>query len=357
MKSHNTYSSVGYVLRNLVFGCLSCYFLISITLLRVSMLTKSKTLSMNQSICLLIITILFFIIIGIILTIRHDRNFENTFANALISLGMSCMIITFRYHPKISAFVLIILVCLIMSYIIKVISKKIVSCSDKSIVMARKIRRIVHTSRTVLKVASFCFILLFTFILMFSSKSDAYYPSLPDSFNITTDASIIETNFSIFRLLNESEWSKLDTNEKLNVLACVIVNETSYLGLPQSPRLMADKLPLGTYGTYMHGKNLISISIWHLESSSAKECLNTILHEVYHCYQHNLCDAISKIDNRYLGLRMFAQLADFNDEFANPQYGDAYFNQITETSAREYANRTADEYLMKIERLRDELFE
>ena len=49
-----------------------------------------------------------------------------------------------------------------------------------------------------------------------------------------------------------------------------------------------------------------------------EEVLDTLLHEIYHCYEHRLAEVYTSADPELQRLRLFRDAADYVNEVAQP---------------------------------------
>ena len=80
--------------------------------------------------------------------------------------------------------------------------------------------------------------------------------------------------------------------------------------------------------------------------------LDTLLHEVYHCYEHRLVEVYTAVNPELQRLRLFRDAADYADEMAqlvDPEEDySAYAAQAKETDSRIYAATGVQEYYDRI---------
>ena len=79
-------------------------------------------------------------------------------------------------------------------------------------------------------------------------------------------------------------WEELTTRDRLDVLQTVCNIEVCYLGITDPVTVQADNLPENTLGTYRDDLRLVLVNLDHIENDLVDEVLDTVLHEVYHCY-------------------------------------------------------------------------
>ncbi|WP_294551578.1 hypothetical protein [uncultured Pseudoflavonifractor sp.] len=90
----------------------------------------------------------------------------------------------------------------------------------------------------------------------------------------------------------------------------------------------------------------ITIDMQLLGQSTAAECMDTVLHEMYHHYQQCLVDCYAAMETEYRTLRVFRQVPEYIEETEHYQTdGMDYYDQDLERDARDYADYRAGYYL------------
>ena len=128
-------------------------------------------------------------------------------------------------------------------------------------------------------------------------------------------------------------------------------NEKQKLGLPNELIVgagnIADECMLGYYSD---GIREIVINVDVLESEGAWEALETVCHEAYHSYEYRMVDLYCNADDDLKGLSVFEAAAVYADELSDYSDStvdyDAYYSQLCESDAREYASETVGEYYL-----------
>lgn len=156
------------------------------------------------------------------------------------------------------------------------------------------------------------------------------------------------------RYFDASVWQTLGVQEKLDVLQKVIDSETLYMGIaPQrvAMRDLSDGQTGIVSGKYMAGGNTLYIDDVHILEGDARECLDTMLHECRHAYQHSVVDLFDFSESTVATHLFFAQARQWRQEFAQNVASDpyaaysVYYEQSIETDARAYAAERAAQYL------------
>jgi len=163
----------------------------------------------------------------------------------------------------------------------------------------------------------------------------------------------IENNIETVKLLQQEEWEKLSTDEKMNVIQCVANIESRYLGLPQELNVEGAILGTNTLACYIEEMHMIQINIDHLETAPAHEILNSVCHEARHGYQHCLVDVYNHTDETYRNLQLFHSAQSYAREFDDyvDGYADfySYYAQDCEEDSRQYAEFAVYDYYEKID--------
>lgn len=148
--------------------------------------------------------------------------------------------------------------------------------------------------------------------------------------------------------LHNCSWKKLSIEEKSNLLLKVVERESLILGI-RPPVISVEDLESQVHmGTYNHDTQTITLNSYHLGSSDIVGSLNTVLHELYHSYQHSVIDIMKKIDKNVYGKNSYFLSAE-SWMAANESYIDdrktpgGYENNALEVDARAYAYKTVFE--------------
>lgn len=168
----------------------------------------------------------------------------------------------------------------------------------------------------------------------------------------TKEVQTISNNMKTILMLQEDEWIKLSTQEKLNVIQTVANIESYYLGLPNELNVGVVNLPEYTLAEYSDSTHTIYINLTHLENDQAQDILDSCCHEAFHAYQHRLVDAYNAAPDNTKNLRIYNKAALYVDEFNNYVDGDedfyTYYLQECESDAREYAEKAVEDYMSRI---------
>lgn len=202
-----------------------------------------------------------------------------------------------------------------------------------------------------------------------ADSSENYYDNL-ESFdeNYTENEYSLSSNFeSISKIRYRDTWEPLTDDEKLAVLQDISDCECNYLGMtPGEIVVTVDDLSGGVLAHYNEIDKLITIDRTFLQEGQPKVLLNSVLHEIYHAYEHMLVYIYINATPEEQKLRIFMRCDDYLEECLDYQEGvgsvenyELYYNQALEEDARAYASEMAEEYYDEIdtimaERLKNE---
>lgn len=166
------------------------------------------------------------------------------------------------------------------------------------------------------------------------------------------NAETITSNMDTLLKLQPEVWAQQSTRERIDVLQTVYNIEATYLGLSTPVTVEGDNLTPSTLGAYSDEIRLIQINLNHIEESPVDEVLETLLHEVHHCYEYRLAEAYNTASSEVKQLRLFRDAAYYAQEaenYINPRadyYG--YISQHLEMDSETYAKLGVREYYDRI---------
>ena len=175
-------------------------------------------------------------------------------------------------------------------------------------------------------------------------------PSAPSVF--TSKKWTVEQQIDTVKKLQSDLWKELSREEKQEVLGVVRNIELRHLGITHSVDLGFSVLKVNTLGSYNENVYQILIDLNHLDKSPVDEVLHTVLHEIYHVYQHEQVQILEHIPEKYINLRMFSDIKDYAEEIANYTNGDDYLSyrsQALERNANDYADEGVADYYKLIQ--------
>lgn len=166
---------------------------------------------------------------------------------------------------------------------------------------------------------------------------------------VTTELTYEQSLYNLQNKLTEDNWNSLTYDEKIELLQEVVECESLYLGIKDYPLVYTKSLTnLSKLAFYSNSKNEICINDYIIDISTLSSSLNIILHETYHTYQHELCDAYAQLDDESKKLYIFNDIEQYIYEFTNyidcENDYDGYYDQLCELYAREHAENRVSFY-------------
>jgi len=307
-------------------------------------------LTRSESLTLLWVSTLFFLITGIIVTWEKGRNAVSALVNVCFPFGVYTAISYLGAFPVLIGALSVCAVILSLIYCILIASRRIHSTNTIRI-SHLKAAYCLFGSKSILSLFStvICVVLVANLIFGNSLIPPKVTPKAPSKEAAWTIAGNIDTVMK----LQEDEWEKLSVKEKVDTMQVIANIEAEYLGLSHELNVALEPLGEITVAHYRDSDHTIVFNIDYFEYDSPYEVLDTICHEAYHAYQHRLCDAYDSTDESYRNLLVFHNVQKFKEEFDNYTSGDEdfkeYYTQKCESSARAYGASGSSAYLDAIE--------
>lgn len=141
-----------------------------------------------------------------------------------------------------------------------------------------------------------------------------------------------------------AEWKELTRDEKADILYKIGVAEAKNLGIDDymSISFSAVKMPLPRLAYYDNNDRTVALNKAHIDNGTAEENVNSLLHEIFHAYQHYLVEKLDFDNELVKNGYYFEQARRWKDNITNYRpsavYGyDEYYSQALEEDARAYA--------------------
>lgn len=165
-----------------------------------------------------------------------------------------------------------------------------------------------------------------------------------------------EEGLSLFEKYSSSldeleNWERLSRKERLALLEKVGLIEEEYLGVESEIPIVISSIKMDKYtcAYYEDETKEIRINIEHIDNASLEENLTTILHEVFHSYQHYVCDRLDFDSDLVRNSYYYRDARAWHDNMDHYVSGyadfDAYEAQPLEADARAYSESRVLEYL------------
>ena len=191
-------------------------------------------------------------------------------------------------------------------------------------------------------------IIIFSFQL---AVQPAYETNKPvEQVQPDSEGRLIAPNKDTILLLHDKNWERLTAQERLDVLQTCANIECTYLGIDPVPVMAEYMVFTELFGTFSEEKYTITINAKLLNGMDSTTVLNTLLHEVYHAYQHSVVVNPSvDWDSEFVKNNMyFATANSWRKEFEDYQSGldnfEGYYGQTLETYARNHAQSALYDY-------------
>lgn len=228
-----------------------------------------------------------------------------------------------------------------------VMSSPIKNHSRKNVIIRRRLKHVFVLSHVLVAV---CLLLLIvpTGIRLVFGHGLLETNVAPISTGRENEEWTVKNNIDVVRLLTEEEWAQLNEQEKLDVLGVITNIEIRYLGINHELYLKSAVLDGDTAAHYNHRNHEIVIDIDHLRASEAADVLDSLCHECYHSYQHQMIELYDSAGSKYQNMLAFQHVDDYIEEFNDYSDGSEnildYYYQTTEITARRYASEAVVDY-------------
>ena len=137
------------------------------------------------------------------------------------------------------------------------------------------------------------------------------------------------------------EWQTLTEDQRLAALTEAAQLTCDWLGVENVPTLEAEEMKSTRLGCYRHKDNLIQLNRQRLMADDGRDALDTVLHEVHHCYTWHLAEAYAALPEAYRKLQAYRTEAVYLQELTHYTTAEedfqAYRNQSVEADARRFA--------------------
>ena len=310
--------------------------------------------------------------VGIIIRWKKCMTGRGNVADVMIGYGVYTVIAYYVYYTQWIRIVFIMFFIFFVAYASlvftrKVRGKKLSQIRNKErriLIIKNRILRILNVSGLVLGMAMTILIVPMTYnrienggILAADSKDNDYTVGFDINYT-ENEASLAYNIDTIAKIRSNKTWFPLSEKEKLQVLQAICNCEANYWGMEDRIMVVMDDLEEGEVGTYYDSERRIVIDKQHLEKDDAIEVLDTVLHEMYHAWQHCLVRLYLDSSESQRKMRVFMHCEEYLNEMKNYQNsGDSheefmeYYGQLIEQDSREYAEDTKRIYYYQIDNI------
>ena len=349
MRNKNTLRRLDYIWDNIYWSALM--FL----LYRSTIFCPVFTLDYTLSTVVLVSTVIIGAVAGILLTYKRRRNYTSIFCNLTLSIAPYYIVSFWDVTRRVFVVSGCIVVIALLLYCCIVLVSYISSKKDDS----AKTSGFQWISSCFLSCRTLTSIVLALLLIGTGIKPMLGLPvleykaeSTASESSITSDeGETITKNIDTVLLLQEEEWSKLNTEERLRVMKVIADIESNYLGI-EKLTVCTEPLDENTLGHYNDATKTVTLNLSYLSTADAKTMLSTLCHECYHSYQHRLVELYDQMEGEAKGLLLFRDAFYYKDEFANYVDGsedyDSYSMQWCELDSEEYAEKAVFDYYYRI---------
>ncbi len=154
--------------------------------------------------------------------------------------------------------------------------------------------------------------------------------------------------------ISDKMWSKMNLEGRTEVLSQLVDIEYKKLGLYAVPQIEIVYLPFAINGT-TDKNNRIMLSASRISKGTAAEAVDTVTHELFHCYQNDLIQRwkSGEIERTSINSDQVDRIIQYAYEAENYQEGGIsdemyvkYESQALEADAREHALEAVAEYVV-----------
>ncbi len=306
-------------------------------------------LSLLQSIIIFVVLSFLIILLGILLTSKHNKNIRNAIANTIIPFEIMAMYTYYDIHGKYINTLFTLSVFVMLFKVICTYKLNYFFADNKKSTVKEQIKHFVIYYKNLFAV---CFSLYLAVLLFFLYLD---YPLLYSHREISKpfeQASYsVDENVEMINKLEYNSWITLDIYQKLDVLQTVVDIESYHLGIPYDLTIGVDYLDENVLGFYRNSNKLIAIDTEHLLEGFPEDILETVCHEVYHAYQYSLVDAYSQMGEEYKNLALFSDIEVFVEEISDKEEHESfydYYYKLMEIKSRNYSQVAVLKYYEQI---------
>ena len=340
MTDINTMSKKMFMLQHLIWG--------AVMMLIIYRLSATNTSASAETSAYFIFFLpLLYCVCGMIMTIDDRRNCLSLFVN--IAMPFEFYIISeygmHRLALTLAGCAVALVACI--AYSVLILKQKIKIPRMRRLIVKKRINKSLHGSRTI---ATCCLFAVALSLMLGSVSGDAI---INDDFTgqplENYESWTVENNKDTLSYLKEDVWVSLSAKKKLSVLQTVVNIESSYFGIQHKINVALRELEIDTAACYSDKAQTVYFNSTRFESYSAKSAVEYACHEVYHAYQHRLCDVYDRAGEQLQGLDIFNSARVYKEEFADYVSGnidfETYQAQLCEVNARRYAQSAVYAYL------------
>lgn len=285
----------------------------------------------------------------IVITWHRNRNYRNLFENVILCWGIFVCITYMDLYSTRIVYVGIATVVISLLLSILVLFRRIKRRDKRNLIMKRRVENVVNLWKRNSAIAS---LVIMVPIAVLSLLYGTVLNSKAEVVKVYGDEHSLKANIEVISDIEPSRWENLSIEDKLLVAQKIVNCQARHYGLSREIMVGTDDLSTGTLAYYKDSTHQVVIDLEYLQNAYSYEVLETLLHEVYHAYQHNQVELYQKLDKEDRNLFMFYDISVYMEEFANYEDGDenfySYYTQLAEIHAREASETESLEYIAAI---------
>lgn len=163
-----------------------------------------------------------------------------------------------------------------------------------------------------------------------------------------SESDTVSANIETILNLEDSRWSALDLQEKINILQTVADIENNYMCLPDDFTVTTAVLDEDTIANYNPMNDEITVNTTYADSLEGWETAEAVIHECFHGLEYKMAEIYCELDAEDKDIIIFEKFETYASEFENYIDGDEslsdYYDQECEEDARDYASSRIEIY-------------
>lgn len=298
------------------------------------------------------IALMLSMMIGVFISEKRDRNLYSIIRSLSIPIGIYTLIANMKTHPiLITGIIAFISVLLTIARIVK-----------KNYKSRKNIKHVTKAAARALLCATCVLAVIVVGI------SNAFFTKTNSSFKVgevsesgtIADGGDDYSTVSFLQQFEEKKWAVLSKDDRMQALKELCEYEMNYLGITRDLQIsFANLAGRHILGAASPENGIILIDENYLTEGSkvynARAAMNTIIHEIFHIYEHELMELSEKLNDDEKKLLKFNSVNDYLLESENYISGtldySGYYNQLLEKDSRAYAGLRVNENYYIIENL------
>ena len=282
-------------------------------------------------------------LIGMIFEMKKNRDNPKIFTNFILGFGIYTVVA--YYDIKKSFIIISACVVLLLSLLFTVLRMcRPIKTNDEKIrrkIIKKRIRYSLDSAGVLLLTG--LVVIMIVLVVELRIRGSLLVVSNVDTTGMNiSEEQYIEENISTLQKLESQRWKTLTLSEKEDVLRVSAKLEMIHLGIYDKVEIAFTNIKKKSLkGYYSDQEKLVTISIDSLKNDTSDQLYNTVAHEIYHCYEYELCKAYNSVDGKFKSLYIFADVPTYIKEFSDYISSDEdiveYSNQLCEEDSRKYA--------------------